>query len=103
MRKMLLLAVLCPWVFFGMFQDSTAADGFWWKPIRTVKTAEECRAMVKTATGRPTIGLISWYHFPYKAETAPAWLKEVMALKPVGGVEPWIGCLPSGYDPHERR
>ena len=115
MRKALLLAVVltfvampayaCPWTLYGMYQDSTVPDGYWWKPIRTVKGPNECRAMLKVATMRPTNGLISWYHYPPLTEKSPDWLREVTAAKPSGGVDPWVGCLPNtkDYDPTERR
>lgn len=95
----------CSWTLYAMYQDGTLRDGFWWKPIRTVKSPEACRAMVKLATGRPITGLISWYHFPALTASSPAWIQEVVAGQPKGGPEPWIGCLPNtkDYDPHERR
>ena len=96
-------ALACEWKLYGMYADGSLSDGYWWKPIRLVKSGEACRAMVKQATGRPAVGIIQWYQFPYKEEGAPSWLKEIMAAKPTGGREPWIGCLPADYDPTERR
>ena len=113
MRKALLLTVLltlvampahaCPWLLYGMFQDGTLPDGYWWKPVKQTKTSAECRAMVKAVTKRPVAGLISWYHFPPLPPEAPRGIRAVMAAKPAGGADPWVGCLPKDYDPAERR
>ena len=102
MTRHLVVSVVLAWTLYGMYQDGGRADGYWWKPFLQYKTGEECRTAVKEITQRPIVGLIQWYLFPV-SDKSPKVVGDVMKLKPVGGANPWVGCLPSDYDPYERR
>ena len=76
------------WTLFTMDQQAGGGYGdFLWKPVETFPTGDACRVAVRARADRgpiAPIGLIAWYPLP----DAPGH---------------WIGCLPFGYDPYERR
>ncbi len=94
------LLLACSWSIYGMYQE---AGDFWWKKIKDGYTMESCRAEVLKVTRRDFIGMAQWYHFPPVDGAAPKWLKDVVAVQVKGGVEPWIGCVPTELNPNKER
>ncbi len=76
------------WVLYTMDQQAGAGYGeYLWKPVQTFPTGAACREAVRARADRgplAPVGLIAWYPTP-------------------GAPGHWVGCLPSGYDPYERR
>jgi hypothetical protein len=68
-------------------QPGAGYADYLWKVQEAAQPADACRARVRALADRGAlapVGLIAWYPVP-------------------GPPGHWVGCLPEGYDPYERR
>lgn len=76
---------------FVVVSQHLATDGsFWWRHEGGVRSAEDCRTLLKRITGRPKVGFTKWY------DVSPQMLAEAFGVPPTPEKGTWIACWPEG-------